>query len=372
MPEPTSHQVNFLDLIAFFLRWRRFILAVVLLVTTFVAVLTFVMQPRFRSTAVIRAQKAEGMGIGSLVASKLGGLGGFAGLGSSLGELQEETFVAILKSRWMSERVIEKFELSRVYKMQGEPIEGVIKALEGNARFRLDDQTRSITLMFDDENPKRAREIADYFIEQLDYRNRELNTDRAAKERTFAGQRLFDERVRLAALEDSLSRFQMATGMLDVEEQVKATIQAATQLESERLNALSELEMKERVFGSANSEINNSRIRLASIDSTLRTLVRRKAETAGNDFLIHLEDTPEQGMVFLRLTRDIEIQQMLVSYLIQQYEQAKVEELRNTPTILKIDPPAEATTQSLAETRTDGRARGDGRAGALGARRHAA
>jgi tyrosine-protein kinase Etk/Wzc len=345
MSESTPSQVNLLDLIAFFVRWRRFILTAVLSVTTFVAVITFVVHPRYRSSAVIRAQKSENMGIGSLVASKLGGLGGLAGLSPSFGEVSEETFVAILKSRWMSERVVDKFDLVGAYHLQGQPREAVIKALEGNARFRLDEKTGSITLMFDDESPSRAREIASYFIDQLDYRNRELSTERAAKEREFSGQRLLEERIRLAALEDSLSRFQLATGMLDVEEQVRATIQAAGQLEADRLAALSELEMKERIFGTANSEINNSRIRLASIDSTLRTLVRRKAETSGNDFLIHLEDTPEQGMVFLRLTRDIEIQQMLVSYLIQQYEQAKVEELRNTPTVLQIDPPSEPTTK---------------------------
>ena len=245
----------------------------------------------------------------------------------------------------MSERVIEKFDLIKTYGLQGEPMEAVINALVGASRFRLDNSTMSITVMVDDENPRRAKEIAEYYIEMLDQRNRELNANRAAKEREFAGQRLLDERERLAALEDSLSRFQLATGMLDVDEQMKATIQAAAQLQADRLMAQSELEMKERIFGSANAEINNTRIRLASIDSTLQSLVRRKGSGSGNDFLLHLEDTPVKGMAFLRLTRDIEIQQLLVSYLIQQYEQAKVDELRNTPTVLRIDPPAEPTSR---------------------------
>jgi uncharacterized protein involved in exopolysaccharide biosynthesis len=55
--------------------------------------------------------------------------------------------------------------------------------------------------------------------------------------------------------------------------------------------------------------------------------------------MLRLRDVPAQGLQFLRLKRDIEIQQLLTAYLIQQFEQARVEELRNTPTLVRIDPP---------------------------------
>jgi uncharacterized protein involved in exopolysaccharide biosynthesis len=41
--------------------------------------------------------------------------------------------------------------------------------------------------------------------------------------------------------------------------------------------------------------------------------------------------------------RDIQVQQFLVEFLTQQYEQARIEEVRNTPTLIRIDPPTVPT-----------------------------
>jgi tyrosine-protein kinase Etk/Wzc len=138
-------------------------------------------------------------------------------------------------------------------------------------------------------------------------------------------------------------RFQLATGVLNVEEQVKATIGAAAQLEAQRLMIATELEMDNRVLGSESPETRFMRLKLASVDSTMSELVRKKKPGEPNDFLLRLQDIPGEGVAYLRLMRDIEIQQLLVGYILQQYEQAKLEELRNTPTVMRLDPPVVAS-----------------------------
>jgi uncharacterized protein involved in exopolysaccharide biosynthesis len=302
-----------------------------------------VLPPKYRSTAVIRSQESSGAGIGSLIASKLGGLGGLAGLMPKAGEIPEETYVAILKSRWMSERVIDRFDLRTAYKMKGAPTEQVIKALLANTDFRLDDQTFHMFVTADDRDPARAKAMVDFYVDQLDLRNQDLKSGGARKEKEFLGQRLTDEQTRLAALEDSMCRFQLTTGVLSVEEQIKATIQAAATLEAQRLMTATELEMNRRILGNENPETDFLRLKLASIDSAKAALAAKKRPGEGSDFLLHLEDAPEQGVVYFRLMRDIETQQLLVAYILQQYEQAKIEELRNTPTVMRIDPPVVAT-----------------------------
>jgi tyrosine-protein kinase Etk/Wzc len=296
----------------------------------------------YRSTAVIKAQEATGMGIGSLIASKLGALGGLANFATSMGEIPENSYVAILKSRWMSEQIVGAFDLRKVYKMDKAPLEKVIKALGKHTNFQLDDLTMNIIIYVEDQSPKRAKEIADYYVNQLDKRNQELKSSRASMERQFIGQRLEDEQRKLSSIEDSIYHYQMETGVLDIKEQVKATISAISAIQAERLATQAELEMKERIFGPSHAESNYLRMKLASIDSTIQTLIRNRTNGDGEDFLLHLRDTPQQGMQYLRLIRDIEIQQLLVGYLLQQYEQAKIDELRNTPTLLRIDPPVQA------------------------------
>ncbi|MBI5059378.1 hypothetical protein HZB60_06310 [candidate division KSB1 bacterium] len=348
MADQTRDQVNLLSLLAFLSHWRRFILTAAFSVAIITAVISLIVPPIYKSTAVVRNQQTQEMGIGTLISGKLGGLGGLgalAGMSQIFGEKPEEVAVAILQSRWMSERVISKFDLRTVYKIKKAPIEDVIKELHANTTFTVDDGANNISIVVEDKSAQRAREMADYYVEQLDLRNQELRSQKARQERDFVGQRLSDEQLRLRQKEDSLFQFQTETGVLDIEEQVKATIQTAAAMAAERLKTKAELELCEKIYGPAGSETGFAKIRLASIDSTIQSLIRSD-EMAEKDFLIPMQSIPEEGRTYLRLMRDIEIQQMLVGFILQQYEQSKIEEQRNTPTIVRVDPPYEATKRS--------------------------
>jgi tyrosine-protein kinase Etk/Wzc len=47
---------------------------------------------------------------------------------------------------------------------------------------------------------------------------------------------------------------------------------------------------------------------------------------------------PELGLEMARLFREVEIQTRLLAFLLPQYEQAKIQEVRDTPTVQIIDP----------------------------------
>jgi uncharacterized protein involved in exopolysaccharide biosynthesis len=346
MTDKSPYQINLLDVLAFLVRWRKLILTAVFSVAIVVAVISYVVTPKYRSIAIIRAQEVNSQGLGSLIASKLGAIGGLASFAQSMSGVSENTFVAILKSRWMSENAINAFDLRKRYKIPAKaPIEAVIKALNAHTDFQLDQTTMNVVIYCEDESPKQAKEMVDFFISQLDKRNQDLRAGRAAQEKEFIGQRLDAERNKLRILEDSLYRFQVSTGVLDVKEQVRATMSAVSALQAERLATQSELDMKNQILGPSNPESEYIKMRLSSIDGTLKSLIRKREGTAENDFLLHLEDTPAEGMTYLRLARDLEIQQLLVGYLLQQFEQAKIDELRNTATILRVDPPTQPETK---------------------------
>jgi uncharacterized protein involved in exopolysaccharide biosynthesis len=180
-------------------------------------------------------------------------------------------------------------------------------------------------------------------VQLLDLKNQEVNAKRASKEREFTERRLNEARVQLAALEDSLTRFQLATGVLDIEEQVKATVQAAAALQAQRLIAQSEYELNQQIFAPGSPELEMSRMKLAGIDSSMQSLISRRGDSDEMNFLITLMESPSEGMTYLRFERDIEIQSLLVAYLTQQHEQARIEEVRNTPTIAVYESPVAGT-----------------------------
>jgi len=344
MSDNRPHEVNLLDLIAFVLRWRVFLITAVLSVSVVVGVISFLLAPKYRSTAVVQGAETQSQGIGSLVASKLSTMGALAGFSPMMGEVPGELFVQLLKSRWMTERFIERFDLRRVYHMEGDPIEDVIKAALANTRYELDPQSQSVLIYAEDRDPKRCYEMAQFLVEELDRRNSDLKSEQVRREREFIEKRLAESQERLAALEDSMAQFQTRSGILNPEEQVKATIQAAAALEAEKLAVRTQLELNRLIHGGRESDADAYlRSQVTSIDSTLQSLIRPKAVGEPVDFLPRLQDTPDQAMQFLRLKRDIEIQQMLVAFLVEQHERARIEERRNTPTLLRLDPPALAT-----------------------------
>ena len=48
-------------------------------------------------------------------------------------------------------------------------------------------------------------------------------------------------------------------------------------------------------------------------------------------------DIPDLGVQLLRLNREVEIQNTLFIFLTQQYEEAKIQEAKNTPTVQVLD-----------------------------------
>nr|MBC8490743.1 hypothetical protein [Bacteroidota bacterium] len=48
-------------------------------------------------------------------------------------------------------------------------------------------------------------------------------------------------------------------------------------------------------------------------------------------------EVPELGVQLLRMKRDVEIQNTLFTFLTQQYEEAKIQEARDTPTVQVLD-----------------------------------
>lgn len=342
MSDQSSHQVNLIDLLAFVMRWRKVLIISMITAGVIVAVISFIVPPKYRSVAVVKGSEAADE-LGGFISSKLAELGGIGGFAPSLGEVPGEMLLTILRSRWMSETVIREFDLAKVYGAEDEPIEDIIDIFKDRSSFDLDAPTQTVEIMMDDRDPQRAKNLVDFIVDQLDDRNQEFNRIQAGKERQFIGARLADSQNYLAMLEDSLTRFQLATGVLDIEEQLKATIQAAAVLEAKKMTTQVELEMYSKIFDENNPTVEMSRIKLASIDSSLQALIRSRGEDEGLDFIIPLADTPEQGMIYLRLIRDIEVHQILVAFLLQKHEQSRIDEIRNTPTLIRVDMPVVAT-----------------------------
>lgn len=314
-----------------------------LLAAVVAGIYAYTATPQYRSTGIVRGIENKSGGLGSLLASKLSGLGNIGGFASSLGEIRGDYYLLILRERSMTEKVIDRFNLRERLKLQDALLEDVIDAWKGRVYHKYEAATSTVRIHVDDPDPKFAQSVVDFYITELDQRLRETETLKARKEREYASERLEEARAKLYALEDSMSAFQRKSGIFNLEEQAKATVQAAAAIQAERLIARAEFELKSKLFASDNPELQMAKMKLAGLDSSLSYLSTAPQSDSERDFLLKFDSATEDGKTYLRLYRDIELYSILMAMLTQQYEQAKMDESRNTPALAVVEQPSIGT-----------------------------
>jgi len=351
LTRPTSDSISILDILTFLVKWRRIWIPSTLVCALAAGIYAFTATPMYRSTAIVRGIENKSGGFGSMLASKLAGLGNIGGFASSLGEIRGDYYLLLLRERSMTVEAIELFKLRERLKISSAPIEEVIDAWKGRVFFKHESQTNTVRIQVDDQDPEFAKQVVEFYIDRLDKRISILESSKARAEREFAAERLEEARATLYTLEDSMASFQRTSGIFDLEEQAKATVQAVAAVQAERLMARAEFDLKQKIFAKDNPELILARLKLEGLDSSLSYLTSGSGTKFERDFLLRLDSATEDGKTYLRLYRDIELNSILAAILTQQYEQAKMEEARNTPTLAIVEPPS-IGTKRVAPKRT--------------------
>jgi capsule polysaccharide export protein KpsE/RkpR len=89
-----------------------------------------------------------------------------------------------------------------------------------------------------------------------------------------------------------------------------------------------------------NPEVIKTKSELIELHNRLSVLeYKGDNEHFGLGFSIPFKEFPEVTLEFARLKRDVMIQQELFSLLMEQYEKAKIQEVRDTPTVNVLEEP---------------------------------
>jgi capsule polysaccharide export protein KpsE/RkpR len=118
------------------------------------------------------------------------------------------------------------------------------------------------------------------------------------------------------------------------EDQTKASIEAYTKLEADLAAKQTELSIVQKLYGQDSPQAYNAKISVTEYENKLNKI---KAGTDGNDLFLALKNLPSKGMNYLRLYRDVKINQAMLEFIIPLYEQARFEEQKNIPFLQIID-----------------------------------
>ena len=186
-------------------------------------------------------------------------------------------------------------------------------------------------------SPEKSVKMSNYLLDKVKKAVIELNVKKAKENRIFLEDRYNSIKADLACAEDSLQIFQQSTNFFEIDNQVKAIIDAYSKFESDL--ALKEIESSvfTKIYGSNSPQAENSKI---ALDVYRNEFNKFKSGKANNSIFIGLQNLPEHAKYYVRLYRNVEVFNTMLEFIIPLYEQTKFEEVNSVPVLQVIDNPS--------------------------------
>lgn len=315
--------------------WGSFTITVISIILFF-----FVFDLIYFSTASI---KSSGKNMSSLIGvSGLTDIGGISDLVGGGGSTSKELayYMEVLSSRRCLEPLIIKFNL-----MQRDDIDYMDDAIKIFRKDKLvldyDKISGILTIGVYDKDKILAKEMVEFLIDELNKINIELSVLNAKNNREFIEQRYIKSKEDLSMAEDSLKTFQMMYGVAP-DLQIKAAAQSVFALEAELKAEEVKLDVLKKILSPEQPEVKTQEVKINSIRSKISEI--QNSTTSGT--FLSLGNSPIIALSYLRLQREIEIQTKIMTFVLPLYEQAKIEEKKETPTVLILDKPTIADRKS--------------------------
>jgi uncharacterized protein involved in exopolysaccharide biosynthesis len=361
--ESDEDEVNLLDYLRVLKKRGRMILGLCFVSVATAFVLSYFVLPKiYESTASILppADPKGGGGLSTLLATS--GAAQFLGGALPFPSSNKDIFVAMLKSRTMADEVIRELDLLRVYGLQDSntPMQSARGRLQGATNIRAS-REGVITVTVEDRDPKRAADVANFYLATLDRLNRTLNLTEAGRNRAFIESRLKETERDLRRAEEDLRGFQERNKAVVLQDQAKAAVEGAAKLKGEIMAAEVQLEVVRGFSTEQNPQVIHLKTQIQEMKRQFTKMqygqgmelppVSKNPGEAQPEIVVPFARVPRVGLDLARLTRETKVQQTVFELLTQQYEQAKIAEARDSPIVQVLDRAVPAEWKSKPKTR---------------------
>jgi capsule polysaccharide export protein KpsE/RkpR len=381
LPEVSSDDSRELQAERFRLLWdcRGILLRATAIGLLASAMIAFLIPRSYTSTAQLMPpdqQSTSALAMMAGMAAKSGG-----GLGAMAGDLlgvksSGALFIGVLRSQTAQDRLVQKFDLRRVYG----------KGLMTDAREKLDENTSVsedrksgiISISVTDHSPQRAAALANAYVDELNSLVAELSTSSAHRERVFLEERLRVAKQDLDDAANQLAQFSSQNNTLDIQTEGKAMLDSAGTIAGELIAAQSQLQGLRQIYTDDNSRVRSMNARVAELRRQLEKLGGTKGNAGKGQPALALAKSrfadpppgqvadassaqatdppvdepmaqngampyptirslPLLGAKYADYYRRAKIEETVFELLTQQYELAKVQEAKETPSVKVLD-----------------------------------
>lgn len=329
---------GYLRVAQFLLRNRRFIIWAVALSTVGVAVFSLVAPAKYRSTAQILppTESEDIFSTGSLAQAT--NLTRMLRTGGTLrGGTMSDLVAALFRSRTVQERVLELCNYRAEYKIREKGVEGQLKMLDKATSVTTGDEG-IIRISVDAKSPDLAAKLVNTYVTEVDRVLRESNMSRSRSVRIFVEGRLARTDSELTAASESLAQFEREHQLVSLDDETKAAVDAYAKLKAQEMSYDFESAVADTVMQPGNPYSQQLQLQASQMRHQLSAFETGSGLPGyGIGSAVPLHQLPEVASRYVELLTNYKLKDELKSLLVEQYEDARINEVRDTPAISVLD-----------------------------------
>ena len=249
----------------------------------------------------------------------------------------------MLTSRTIEDNLVNRFDLRSVYRAK--TYQDARRKLEKRSEI-LATKEGLISVSVTDNDPKRAAQIANAYVEELYNLNQNLAITEASQRRLFYEQQIKAEQKELSTAEVALKQAQEKSGLLQPDAQGKTIIASIADLRAQVAAHEVQLQTMRSYATPNNPDLKRAETELAGLRGQLAKLERSDAAAGNGNIAIAARQMPEAELEYLRRAREVKYHEALYDFLGKQLEAARIDEGQNAVLVQVVDRAVEPEKKS--------------------------
>jgi tyrosine-protein kinase Etk/Wzc len=338
-------EIDLLDLLIALARRKHLIVGVTLGSALLAAIISFLVPNRYTATTKVlppqQAQSSAAVLMTQLAGSGLGPLAAVAGKDLGL-KSPNDIYIGMLKSRTVEDALIAQFDLSRAYREK--KMSDTRKELE-KASDIVSSKEGLIEVSVEDKSPRRAAALANSYVDQLRKLTQRLAVTEASQRRLFFEQQVEQAKGELAIAELALKNTEQKTGMIHLDAQARAIIEAVGTLRAQIAAREVELQGIRSFATDQNPDVILQKREVAAWREQLASLEKHQVASDG-DPIVATDKMPATLLEYKGRFREAKYRETIFELMAKQFEAAKLDEAKEAAIIQVVDPAVEPDKKS--------------------------
>jgi uncharacterized protein involved in exopolysaccharide biosynthesis len=331
----TAPQSSLLPMLRVAMKWKKLVWMTAAGIFALACLIAVSLPQHYTATVVLLPPSQNGSTGASMMAqmSSLGAIASAAG-GMSIKNPNDQQ-VALLKSRTVEDAMVERFHLQQLYH----------RKYQSTARKRWEKATKIdnglkdglIRLSVTDQNPRRAADLANGWVEEYRRFTATLAITEASQRRLFFERQLSGAHEDLAHAEEEMKRTEQRTGVIEVEGQARAMIASAAVLRGQLAAKQVEIRAMREFAADQNPDLVRAEEESAGMEGQLAAMDAASDHSTG-DLIVPKGTVTQASLDYTRAMREVKYRETIQDLLTRQYEGARVDEARQGALIQIVDP----------------------------------